>query len=255
MSVETWGEMPKSQIDNEKPEEMVARLIAVHEADPTAHAGADESIDVHRKNTVIDHPAGSIPADKISFYELHFQNYFVSASNYDVTGHAYQPGYAQVYLNDFHVANAYSDMTIPIPMFQNATFPEKDIMCQWGGSINWYNSSDAVDIMFGGSDDGFGFTVRNNAIYARLCVNSTEYLSSALTFGKGYNHIFRIVISPADNQAYFYIDGALVASLVLHAKGAPDFGNLFISETSTATSYASIGVSNLEMSYMLDIIE
>jgi hypothetical protein len=67
MSIEVWGLMPKSQIDNETVEEAILRLIAIHESDPTAHMGENEAIEAHRKSEIIDHLASSIYDDKFAY--------------------------------------------------------------------------------------------------------------------------------------------------------------------------------------------
>lgn len=67
MSIETWGLMPKSQIDPETVEEAILRLTAVHEHDPTAHMGQNEAIEAHRKSEIIDHLASSIYDDKFAY--------------------------------------------------------------------------------------------------------------------------------------------------------------------------------------------
>lgn len=79
MSIEVWGLMPKSQIDNETIEEAIERLIAEHEHDPTSHLGENESIEAHRKSEVIDHLALSIVPDKFSNAET-----FVNIGTYPV---------------------------------------------------------------------------------------------------------------------------------------------------------------------------
>lgn len=66
MSENTWGDLPKSQIDNQLITEAIDLAIANHEADPTAHLGDGESLEQHKSNEVIDHPAQSIVPDKFS---------------------------------------------------------------------------------------------------------------------------------------------------------------------------------------------
>jgi len=65
MTLPTWSNLEKSQIDSETIEEAIARLIAVHEADGDAHTGAGKSLNTHKTQSVVDHPAGSIVGDKI----------------------------------------------------------------------------------------------------------------------------------------------------------------------------------------------
>ena len=73
-----WGLLPKAQDDGTTIDEAITAAIAAHETDPEAHIGTDESIDVHRKNTTLDHPQASVLGDKISsnevWYLLPFQN-------------------------------------------------------------------------------------------------------------------------------------------------------------------------------------
>lgn len=66
MEIPTWGSSPKSQEDATTIDEAIAIAIAEHESDPIAHLGAGESLEQHKTNEVIDHPALSIVADKMS---------------------------------------------------------------------------------------------------------------------------------------------------------------------------------------------
>ena len=70
MSVETWGQLDKSQVDSEKVEAAVVRLIAEHEADPDSHLDVGESLQSHRASEIIDHLALSIVEDKIKDNEV-----------------------------------------------------------------------------------------------------------------------------------------------------------------------------------------
>lgn len=66
MSIETWGLMPKSQVDDETIEQAIARILSEHGIDPNSHMGSGEALDNHRQSDIIDHKAGSIVADKIA---------------------------------------------------------------------------------------------------------------------------------------------------------------------------------------------
>src|SRR3990167_1270908 len=70
MSVETWGQLDKSQVDSEKVEAAVVRLIAEHEADQDSHLDVGESLQSHRASEIIDHLALSIVEDKIKDNEV-----------------------------------------------------------------------------------------------------------------------------------------------------------------------------------------
>lgn len=70
MSIPVWGLLEKSQVDPETIEDAILRLIAVHEADPTAHQGAGESLELHKASTIIDHLADSVVAEIIKDGEV-----------------------------------------------------------------------------------------------------------------------------------------------------------------------------------------
>jgi hypothetical protein len=65
MGVVVWGELEKSQIDPEKIEEAIGRLIAEHNDDESAHLGAGQSLQSHKASTIIDHLVSSIIASTI----------------------------------------------------------------------------------------------------------------------------------------------------------------------------------------------
>ena len=66
MANPVWGLLLKSQIDAEKIEEAIARLIAAHEADEEAHLGTGQSLQSHKASEIIDHLAESIVEDKLA---------------------------------------------------------------------------------------------------------------------------------------------------------------------------------------------
>lgn len=60
-----WGELPRATDDNQKIDEAIDAAITAHNEDSEAHLGDDEALEVHRQNTVIDHPAESVVNDKL----------------------------------------------------------------------------------------------------------------------------------------------------------------------------------------------
>lgn len=65
MAEVNWGLLEKSQVDNETIEEAIDRLITAHNDDADAHIGAGKSLDTHKTQETVDHPADSIVEDKI----------------------------------------------------------------------------------------------------------------------------------------------------------------------------------------------
>lgn len=250
MSVETWGEMPKSQIDNEKPEEMVARLIAVHEADPTAHAGDNESIDVHRKNTVIDHPASSIVPDKFSNNQPTMQNFFTSVTAYTYHGSVSQTGLGYVWLHTTNGSPAVSDIQIPLTFLDNKLYPDNDIIIDFVMRLVKGGSVYSCDITIGDSSCGFGFKIDQNGIKCFINVDDTQVISSYISYTTGTAHSFRIFVSNVDGAIYFYIDGVQVYSTALFGFGTQIFdSSLYVSTTSGNPASSSVQFSMLRAFY------
>jgi len=66
----TWGIISKNQIDPERVEAAIARIIAEHNDDEQAHVGEGRSLDQHKVSVIIDHVVASIIADKIAAGEI-----------------------------------------------------------------------------------------------------------------------------------------------------------------------------------------
>ena len=85
MGLFTWGSLPKAQDDEKTIDEAIASAIQAHEQDPTSHMGVGESIDEHRKNEVVDHPAYSVLDDKLAYDRNFFDITFANLSNFDTS--------------------------------------------------------------------------------------------------------------------------------------------------------------------------
>ena len=66
MGIQTWGQMNKSQTDNELVEGAISRIVEQHNDDPDAHLEEGQSLKSHRASEVVDHLARSIVNDKIA---------------------------------------------------------------------------------------------------------------------------------------------------------------------------------------------
>lgn len=66
MSQLTWGDLLKSQVDNETIEQAIARIIAEHNDDEESHLATGQSLQSHKASDIIDHLAESIITDKLA---------------------------------------------------------------------------------------------------------------------------------------------------------------------------------------------
>lgn len=60
-----WYNLPKTADDNTTIDAEIDAKIATHNADSQAHLAEDESLESHRTNPVVDHPAESVVNDKL----------------------------------------------------------------------------------------------------------------------------------------------------------------------------------------------
>lgn len=70
-----WGSLPKAQDDPQTINQAIDQAISAHESDPTAHLGVGESLEQHKTNEVIDHPALSIVTDKVKAGQLLLEHF------------------------------------------------------------------------------------------------------------------------------------------------------------------------------------
>lgn len=220
---DVWGQMPKSQDDSEKIEEAISRMIAEHEADPQAHLGAGESLEAHRANEIIDHPAGSVLADKTTFKEDVATTFFENMDawytqgtvggsfrylNITVFGNSSVDSYAYNDLFDFWptddpIEYLPADNMLQVPFYYNRTLYNgltravADIYLGLGvpDRLNWF----------------IGFKIVDDEIYFGLSQDDDIVWSSPIPYVNG-RHVFRVQTSKLEKACYFYLDGVLVHS-------------------------------------------
>ena len=88
MGLFTWGSLPKDQTSNQLISEAITEAIVAHEEDPTAHLGVGESLEQHKNNEIIDHPAGSVLPDKQDMTDFNIDVNFQSLDGFNTSGSA-----------------------------------------------------------------------------------------------------------------------------------------------------------------------
>lgn len=241
MSIVTWGLLAKSEIDNETIEDAIARLIAVHNADETAHLGAGEALQSHKSDTVIDHPAGSVVGDKIeegaeihvsgSFdrYDFHWFCLFESLTGLSQilngTGAITLTGsYAQLATG----ATQYSYLSLYKVLDISNVF-SWDRKRKFRTRVYFSaNTSQLLYFAFGNTQNidltrYIGFKIDNGDIYAGVCNGSDETLTdTGVNVSAGSSYDFEIIFTPGVD-AKFYINDTLVATITTNLpSGATD---------------------------------
>lgn len=219
MALPLWGELQRSQDDPTTIEEFIDEKIAEHEADPEAHLGEGESLEKHKTEGMIDHPAGSVAVDK--FAQAHFiVTAFESLDGWldFMTGTASRVSdFGSVQLSTGTTSNSnnylYAVPSVWIP-FDTA----KEFF--WKAAVK-LTATTNQEARFGigapGGGDGIsgaGFEVENGTLYAYTDdgedVDRTQINGVTITDF----HIYEVRHFPDTDTFEFYIDGTLVHSEV-----------------------------------------
>jgi hypothetical protein len=233
MADPVWGLLAKAQDDPQTISEAISAAIAAHESDPEAHLGSGESLETHRTNETIDHPAGSVLSDKSTKTEFVFNESFATTDHLGAVGEVNLDSYPQLTIYVEHGAVEYSSIFLPVEVVADWISYDHDWMIQmalrvqdlrtnlkywWGEDFN--NKITAF---------GIGFIVESGQLKATEKSDSTRQSVNISGVDVEDGHIYRVQFSVADGKLYYYIDGVQVASLTPHSlsygsDGGPSVG-------------------------------
>lgn len=218
MSLPLWGELQKSQDNPETIEEAIIRLIGVHNDDPTSHLGEGRSLEAHKTEGVIDHPAGSLLADKRSEKEI-WRYYLCRPSEgwqtngeetYDLDSGLYLRAYENnpndtwAFLNSI-VMGQTGDLEKYSRIFQS---PVRILDAESGTEFRLG--------MYAGTGNpplGLYFDYASGVLTARAKSSTSDFQSSAITVDISELNTYRIFLEAELEAVLFFINGVQVASL------------------------------------------
>lgn len=221
MPAETWGLMPKSQTESTTIDEAIANAIIDHESDPEAHQGEGESLQNHKSDEVIDHPANSVINDKIpnnTINPLQFE--------YDKYYHNVQLANTGELYNNTDGGGTFSQQPGKADLYVSGT-PTKEVNCGTTSpceNFYWHirkpgfqttlklSNTATQTAYFGVGEEGstfFGFKIVNNTLYACKRITSTEYLTEITNITITARHKYRAEWLN-NSQINYYIDDILV---------------------------------------------
>ena len=217
MADPVWGQLAKAQDDDETIEEAIVRLIGTHESDSGAHTGSGESLETHKTQEAVDHPAGSILADKDTMTEFVIKDDLKSLDGWskvgDITNNDW-PGVAlYVEYGATNESSMYVQSTVPSSFFNTGFDMMFQVVAKFDLSNDKYEAwlGMAIDDIL--PSDGFGFIFEDGETKAVFAIGSTRVFSSAITNDETKEHVYRCQFETLTGNAYFYIDGTLVATL------------------------------------------
>lgn len=228
MSNLTWGDLLKSQADDETIEEAIARIIAEHNDDETSHLDTGQSLQSHKAAEIIDHLAQSIVVDKMEqnfFNKIIISGNFQSLDSFLKSTSGIDLGFSGVRLYTSTVLNNY-------------TFIETDYLQNFGANFDKdpvldlfikVDSQGTREAYFGiGDREGYtdeyfaGFKVVNNTLYARIYSIDHDVEELVEITGITVTNFNKYRIDYVHGVGcYFYVNGILKATITTNL---PDGG-------------------------------
>jgi len=204
-----WGSLPKAQDDPQLITEAITAAIAAHESDPTAHLGDGESLEQHKSNEVIDHPAQSLVPDKFNssnkfslipvnnLTDVHLENEsdFIPGFIAQLWSSSPITGTSFARLLEFNLSNLGS---VSNDFIINFLFSAYDTTGTWQGSFNALFAR--VDIKQG---------------YYRLgYFDGSWHYTSWVSYTLAFAQRWRIFYEASSNTIFFYLNSVEVYSVV-----------------------------------------
>lgn len=250
MALPLWGQLEKSQGDDQTIEEAIAAAIANHEADSEAHLGSGESLESHKTEDIIDHPQGSVLADKQTMTELSASTIFESLDGWSTTGDVATgdiPG-MRIYVESGWQDEGSISTQPQVP--KNFRDSGKDMLFQMLAHFDITTTD--IDANFGflnGLDvtpDGFGFVVDDGDLFAYARQSTNENKSSAISIDLTLDHVYRVFLDATEEEIYYFVDGTLVATLAIPGIGWQDDGGpqIWLNRGTASDGQLRVGVLN-----------
>lgn len=252
MSRENWGQMTKAQDDATTIDQAIAAAILAHEEDPESHMGAGESIENHRVNDVIDHPAGSVPIDKFSFSRL-IKTWFESIDGWtdysSGTGSAIA-GLGSLFLSTGGTSGGVGCVTALGSVFVGLNMSKA---FYWRTTLQISDTSNFLAYWGMGylvdldEFNGFGFRYVGGVLQAYMGDYTNLATVNISDIDITETHVYEIRYSVSPQKAEFYIDGNLVATF--DSGNFPEDGDEFIGYLIKNTTSSTHNMSASDFQY------
>lgn len=220
MTLPLWGSLQKATDDSTTIDEAIAAAIAAHDDDTDAHLGSGQSLESHKTETVIDHPAGSVLADKQTNTEMLIHDTLANLGVWNQVGDVSNsdwPG-VNLYIEDGYVSKSeiYLSPQIPSPFLSTAYDSLMQVIVHidlsntsynaWFGNCVWSTGSSAPN-------DGYGFVINAGTLKAFVVDTGTPSYSTISGYDVTDDHVYRAQLDAVAGTVAFYVDGILEATL------------------------------------------
>jgi len=197
MSLPIWGLLEKSVDNPQTIDQAIAEAIAVHESDPTSHLGPGESLQAHKSDSIIDHPAQSVVLDKTPYQN--YEQFLNGLGEQNWSNEEGNWGTNQATVKESSLFSQFGFSAIGnLPHRSGNNYPDSDLMYQFELRLTHGNSANGV-LNFGFTNDlidsGSRMVFRKNGTTWRWEIHSTtglvhSYNISSSSFLTKYYRIF-----------------------------------------------------------------
>lgn len=216
MALPLWGELEKAQDDSTKIEAFIDAKIIEHENDPEAHLGAGESLEMHKTEEIIDHPATSIIPDKFSITQPLMTFIFNSTSGWITAGNvSFQINFGKLR----RVGNVTGDLyafteLIVVPPLNDADADDVFFQFRFKRDRNtylsdWYFGPGVLDYP-GPQTDALIFKLVDNELFSVISIQDVVTSFSLGTIDLTKSHSIRMILSKQYLTADIYLDSVLL---------------------------------------------
>jgi len=217
MSIPLWGQLQKAQDDAETIEEAIARMILEHEADPEAHLGEGESLEMHKTEDTVDHPRGSILPDKMSFQDSIFDTTFESLAGFTKSTHFVASSWPGATTDFYTGGNTPEYLRANLAGLLEVGSITKRLQFDTYFYIDGIENPQTFNV--GVSNNAMtqfdiGFRVTNAALVGFARWSGSEHVTSTLaTLTGGVFYFVRVYYDVDGGVIYFYLNGVQVGTL------------------------------------------
>lgn len=245
--MDTWGSLPKSQVDNSTVDEEIDVKIQAHDDDPDAHLDANQALQSHKASEIIDHLAYSVLRDKLAFDRFTIDTIFESIDAWYISGN--------VYIGDINCLIVQTTASLNSIAFAwigigDATQGQSNYSQDPEFQVRvFFDDISNIIAYFGPVDpdipNGFGFKQLNNKLYAVYFDDSdSEVVHEIYTLTEGIRLIVWCRFDHNINTHFWYINDDLVYSVVYnHTLNMDVFVEFWVKTTDTV--FKRLWFSNL----------
>jgi len=246
----TWGELAKSQIDPEKIEEAIKRLIAEHNADPEAHLCAGGSLQSHKAAEIIDHLAASIIADKIRDLEIGVSKFKWDSLNFSIDfitidewlsacigSGGYRNYFGSLELSTGSTPNSRGALYLQSFGEGDGADYTKNPRVLFIVKLKAESGSSKTVCVGTAGVNCFGFSTNDDKLYAFHCKDRVCYSTEIATLANDWTFYRLKAVYTSGSKIDFFVDDVLLAT---HTENLPEYGE----DAPLEDRWFFLGVSN-----------